>query len=266
MTNGASDGPAPPPPPPPPPPLPAPLESPTAKSPEEDAVEMLSIESLKLKESPSPSTIPIKPPSTYFSVSNSGANSPTWSNGSPRHSPAKSLLQSNGLPNQSVNNNNNNNLARITTSDQQKPSPPIGKVAPVVPGCTFGGGKIAVRIGAYEGETKQPSRLDFLPPAQTAARAAAELPAAKIIPEQVVDGGGPVVSRLQNELAATLQRSNLRKKTEAVRQFAFSSFISIAPLFTTHEKKKNISLFSSSSSSSSIQPLRMQLFSHFAAD
>lgn len=169
---------------------------------------MQSIESFKLKETPSP-LIP-KPPSTYFSLGNStGASSPTSSAGSPRHNLSPAKQQLNGLAaNQSVNSNIANQIAI-----DQKRSSPIAKVAPpVVPMSTFGPGKVAVRIGAYEGETKQPSRLDFLP--QPPPRAP-ELPTAKPVAEDVVDA--PVVSRLQNELAATLQRSNLRKKTEGVR-------------------------------------------------
>lgn len=68
-------------------------------------------------------------------------------------------------------------------------------------------GKVAIRIGAYEGEAKQPSKLDFLSQQTRADRNGTDELA-----------NGPVVSRLQNELAATLQRSNLRRKTDGVSE------------------------------------------------
>ena len=218
---------------PPPPPLPLPSHSPTAKSPE-DAVEMQSIESFKLKESPSP-LIP-KPPSTYFSLTSSTISSPTSSAGSPRHTLSPSKTQFNGTASQSVNINNGDQ----TVVDQKRSSPMI-KLAPipppVVPMSTFGPGKVAVRIGAYEGEAKPPSRLDFLP--QPPPRAPE--PPAKVITEEVVDA--PVVSRLQNELAATLQRSNLRRKTEGVRNSNFFREFSIFLLDLTQSGQAYIIFF-----------------------
>lgn len=64
-------------------------------------------------------------------------------------------------------------------------------------------GKVAIRISAYEGESKQPSRLEFLPQQQRTAN-------------DEIAKSEPVASRLQNELVATLQRSNLRRKTDEV--------------------------------------------------
>lgn len=73
-------------------------------------------------------------------------------------------------------------------------------------------GKVAIRIGAYEGEAKQPSKLDFLSQQSRADRNGTDELA-----------NGPVVSRLQNELAATLQRSNLRRKTDGVSGLILST-------------------------------------------
>ncbi|XP_014476846.1 PREDICTED: uncharacterized protein LOC106745604 isoform X2 [Dinoponera quadriceps] len=174
-----------------PPPAP-PLPLPSKNRVNDDLVEMQSIESFKLKETPS--TVP-KPPPTYFPVSNPPAN------GSPRHSGivggSKPAAMSNGK-----------DAATSPVAELAKTSP--SSVAPingVQPAKSTVGGKVAIRIGAYEGETKQPSRLEFLSQ-QTRDKNGTE----------DASSNGPVVSRLQNELAATLQRSNLRRKTEGENQ------------------------------------------------
>lgn len=162
---------------------------------------MQSIESFKLKNSPS-SVIP-KPPSTYFLITPNTSPSTTPTNGSPRHPIPPIKPNMNGNINKEISNNqvpimekksvtkidNNNSQSSVTVSSQA--------------------GKIAVKIGTYEGELKQPSRLDFLPQGKTVIDSPKP-----VILEEV--SNGPVVSRLQNELAATLQRSNLKKKTEEV--------------------------------------------------
>lgn len=183
--------PIPPAPPAPPAPPPLPLVAKTKSN--EDAVEMQSIESFKLKETPNP-VIP-KPPPTYFPLQNATATT----NGSPRHTAAGNKPQVNGKD--------------AATSPVLEVSKPI-----VPPAATNGqvpkpaAGKVAIRIGAYEGEAKQPSKLDFLSQQARSERngSSSEL------------ANGPVVSRLQNELAATLQRSNLRRKTDGVGYFGFA--------------------------------------------
>lgn len=179
------------PPAPPAPPAPPPLPLlPRTKS-NEDSVEMQSIESFKLKETPNP-VIP-KPPPTYFPMQ----NSTTTTNGSPRHTAAATKPQVNGKePSTSP--------VIETTKSAVPPPPPLVAVAqPQV--AKPAAGKVAIRIGAYEGEAKQPSKLDFLSQQPRADRNGTNELA-----------NGPVVSRLQNELAATLQRSNLRRKTDGV--------------------------------------------------
>lgn len=159
-----------------PPPAPPPFPSKSRGT--DDLVEMQSIESFKLKETPN--TVP-KPPPTYFPVSNA----------SPRHSGGSKPPVSNGK-----------DAATSPVAELAKTSPTNGAQSAK----TSVGGKVAIRIGAYEGETKQPSRLEFLSQQ------------ARDKNDKVDDASsnGPVVSRLQNELAATLQRSNLRRKTEGV--------------------------------------------------
>lgn len=167
----------------PPPPAPPPLPLTAKTKNPEDSVEMQSIESFKLKETPNP-VIP-KPPPTYFPVPNT---TPT-SNGSPRHVGPVVKPQVNG-------------------KEQSSPVLEPGKTVPSPTGTGKPGtGKVAIRIGAYEGEAKQPSRLDFLSQQPRSDKNAGEELA-----------NGPVVSRLQNELAATLQRSNLRRKTDGESQ------------------------------------------------
>ncbi|XP_063991869.1 uncharacterized protein LOC135170204 isoform X1 [Diachasmimorpha longicaudata] len=175
-----------------PPPPPLPLPGSPMKSVEE-AVEMQSIESFKLKETPSP-VIP-KPPPTYFSASANSSPTTTPTNGSPRHAPVVKQSQLNGNKD-SVNNKCQVPMEKKNFVKIQNSNGPIAANT---------GGKVAVRIGSYEGETKQPSRLEFLPQGRSTTDGGKPV-------EEV--NNGPVVSRLQNELAATLQRSNLRKKTD----------------------------------------------------
>jgi hypothetical protein len=136
------------------------------KSSNDEAVEMQSIESFKLKESPLVH-VP-KPPSTYF----------------PSSSPGK--LES--------------ECARKNGTTTPRPS-----AICVSQGAAKVVSKVAIRIGTYEGEAKQPSRLGFL-------NHAAETKSTSERPS-------PVASRLQNELVATLQRSNLKKNIEGVSCF-----------------------------------------------
>ncbi|XP_072746765.1 uncharacterized protein [Anoplolepis gracilipes] len=159
-----------------PPPAPPPLPLPSKNRGSDDSVEMQSIESFKLKEAPN--TIP-KPPPTYFPASN----------GSPHHTGSKVPKDAATSP---VAELAKTSLSSVSTTDGAQVSKSLT------------GSKVAVRIGAYEGETKQPSRLEFLPQQSCRDRNGA------------VDetANSPVVSRLQNELVATLQRSNLRRKTE----------------------------------------------------
>ncbi|XP_025158416.1 uncharacterized protein LOC105188272 isoform X2 [Harpegnathos saltator] len=179
---------------PPPPPAPPPLPLPSKSRGNDDSVEMQSIESFKLKETPS--TVP-KPPPTYFPVS-----SPSLApNGSPRHNAT-------GGNKPSVANGKDaatSPVAELAKSSPASVSPTNGAQAAAKSSV---GGKVAIRIGAYEGETKQPSRLEFLSQQTRDKNGADDASAAN----------GPVVSRLQNELAATLQRSNLRRKTEGENQ------------------------------------------------
>lgn len=163
---------------PPPAPPPLPLLSKSRNS--DDSVEMQSIESFKLKETPN--TVP-KPPPTYFPVTSSMS-------GSPRHIGTGSKVPQDAATSP---------VAELAKNSSASVSPTNGA-------SKLSGGKVAIRIGAYEGETKQPSRLEFLPqqPGRDKNGVADE------------PDNGPVVSRLQNELAATLQRSNLRRKTEGV--------------------------------------------------
>nr|XP_012218052.1 PREDICTED: uncharacterized protein LOC105669585 isoform X1 [Linepithema humile] len=168
------------------PPAPPPLPLPSKNRSNDDAVEMQSIESFKLKETPS--TVP-KPPPTYFPVT-----SPS-STGSPRHIGASKIASGKDVATSPV-----AELAKTPSSVS-----PTNSVQP----SRQSGGKVAIRIGAYEGETKQPSRLEFL--AQQSGREKSSVADAET-------ANGPVVSRLQNELVATLQRSNLRRKTEGENQ------------------------------------------------
>lgn len=167
-----------------PPPMPPPLPLPSKNRGNDDSVEMQSIESFKLKEAPN--TVP-KPPPTYFPVTNPA------SNGSPHHIGTGSKVPKDAATSP---------VAELAKTSLASVSPTNG--AQVSKSLT--GSKVAVRIGAYEGETKQPSRLEFLPQQPSRDR------------NGVVDeaANSPVVSRLQNELVATLQRSNLRRKTEGV--------------------------------------------------
>ncbi|XP_012522443.1 uncharacterized protein LOC105828589 isoform X2 [Monomorium pharaonis] len=176
-----------------PPPAP-PLPFPSKNRNTDESVEMQSIESFKLKETPN--TVP-KPPPTYFPVT-----SPSSTSGSPRHVGTGSKVPKDAATSP---------VAELAKSMSASVSPTNGPQSSKLPG-----GKVAIRIGSYEGETKQPSRLEFLPqqPGRDKNGIADET------------DNGPVVSRLQNELAATLQRSNLRKKTEGENQ---------SPVKTIHE-------------------------------
>lgn len=196
-------------PPPPAPPLPLPAKTSTS----EDSVEMQSIESFKLKDTPNP-VIP-KPPPTYFPLSNSSSTSTV--NGSPRHvatstgtkTQAKDKEQSTSPSNEITKTTTGNGVSSNgTTAGGPTPKAPAGKVA--------------IRIGAYEGEAKQPSKLDFLAQQSRVEKSGSD------------ESNGPVVSRLQNELAATLQRSNLRRKTEGDNQATTKS---IPENTTTSEKE-----------------------------
>ncbi|XP_046432035.1 uncharacterized protein LOC124185374 [Neodiprion fabricii] len=171
--------------PPPPPPRGVTAQKPKTNA-SDDAVEMQSIESFKLKEPQSVATP--KPPSTYFPASRDESDSSTRRTGSPTGSGDTKKQQQPTVP--------------------MAPSMPNGAAAPV--NTVVGKGKVAIRIGAYSGEAKAPSKLDFLggqPPTGTPT----PTPIAKGV--ETTDSA-PVASRLQNELAATLQRSNLRKKTD----------------------------------------------------
>ena len=147
---------------------------------------MQSIESFKLKETPNP-VIP-KPPPTYFPIQN---NSTATSNGSPRH----------GTGNKPQVNGKESSPSPVSETTKAAVSPAVANAQNLKPAA----GKVAIRIGAYEGEAKQPSKLDFLSQQSRSDRNGTDELA-----------NGPVVSRLQNELAATLQRSNLRRKTDGV--------------------------------------------------
>lgn len=149
-------------------------------------MEMQSIESFKLKEAPNP-VIP-KPPPTYFPIQN---NSTVTSNGSPRH----------GTGNKPQVNGKETSPSPVPEMTKAAVSPAAANTPNLKPAP----GKVAIRIGAYEGEAKQPSKLDFLSQQSRSDRNGTDELA-----------NGPVVSRLQNELAATLQRSNLRRKTDGV--------------------------------------------------
>lgn len=153
-------------------------------------MEMQSIESFKLKETPNP-VIP-KPPPTYFPIQNSTS---ATSNGSPRHNGTGNKPQVNGkeISTSPVTEMTKSNMPTAAAVNAQTLKPASGKVA--------------IRIGAYEGEAKQPSKLDFLSQQSRNDRNGTDELA-----------NGPVVSRLQNELAATLQRSNLRRKTDGETQ------------------------------------------------
>ncbi|XP_046817844.1 uncharacterized protein LOC124423754 isoform X1 [Vespa crabro] len=176
--------------PPPAPPLPFPTKTTTS----EDSVEMQSIESFKLKDTPNP-VIP-KPPPTYFPLSNSSS---PGSNGSPRHAATGNKTQVIKEKDQSTSPANETNKNSTTNNNAVSPNGTAGPPKPTV-------GKVAIRIGAYEGEAKQPAKLDFLAQQPRTEKNGTE------------EANGPVVSRLQNELAATLQRSNLRRKTEGENQ------------------------------------------------
>lgn len=156
---------------------------------------MQSIESFKLKEPQSVGTP--KPPSTYFPASREDGSQETGARrtGSPTvgvigvgkkvPTPVPGVVNGSAIP---------------------PPPPPANSVV--------GKGKIAIRIGAYSGEAKPPSKLDFL---GSQAPAVTPTPApAPVLKGADVNDSAPVTSRLQNELAATLQRSNLRKKTDGV--------------------------------------------------
>ncbi|XP_043491665.1 myb-like protein I isoform X2 [Polistes fuscatus] len=216
----------PPAPPPAPPAPPLPLPTKTGATNNEDSVEMQSIESFKLKESPNP-VIP-KPPPTYFPLSNS--SSPA-SNGSPRHVvPAgnkttnqvikeKDHHQSTNPPNEANKNSTTTTTTTTTTTNNNNTNTNTNTSNAISPNGNTGGvpkpavGKVAIRIGAYEGEAKQPAKLDFLAQQPRTEKNGTE------------EANGPVVSRLQNELAATLQRSNLRKKTEGENQTTAKSIL-----------------------------------------
>ncbi|XP_001605090.2 lysine-specific demethylase 6B isoform X1 [Nasonia vitripennis] len=92
---------------------------------------------------------------------------------------------------------NNKNVTTMTLKPKPKPKPNVTITSAAGPGKSVS--KVAIRIGTYnEIDSKQPSRLGFLSQEAT----------------PTVNGKTGVASRLHNELAATLQRSNLRKKTE----------------------------------------------------
>jgi len=165
--------------PPPAPPLPLPSKNQNS----DDSVEMQSIESFKLKETPN--TVP-KPPPTYFPVT-----SPSSTNNSPRHVGTASKIPKD-IATSPVAELAKNSAAPVSPINSAQPS-------------KLPSGKVAIRIGSYEGETKQPSRLEFLPQQPSRDKNGVD-----------ESDNSPVVSRLQNELAATLQRSNLRRKTEGV--------------------------------------------------
>ncbi|XP_015187881.1 PREDICTED: uncharacterized protein LOC107072449 isoform X2 [Polistes dominula] len=211
----------PPPPAPPAPPLPLPTKTGTTNN--EDSVEMQSIESFKLKESPNP-IIP-KPPPTYFPLTNS--STPATNGGSPRHNPignktTNQIIKDKDHHQQSASPINETNKNSITTTTTTATTTITNTTATtttttttnnvISPNGNTGGvpkpavGKVAIRIGAYEGEAKQPAKLDFLAQQPRTEKNGTE------------EANGPVVSRLQNELAATLQRSNLRRKTEGENQ------------------------------------------------
>lgn len=173
---------------------------------------MQSIESFKLKETPNP-VIP-KPPPTYFPLQNAAVTT----NGSPRHTgtgngAGTGTGNSGGNGPGNSTGNGTGNKPQVNGKDTTSPVSEIPK-PPVVPSAAMNGqipkpaaGKVAIRIGAYEGEAKQPSKLDFL---------SQQTRPEKNGTNEIANG--PVVSRLQNELAATLQRSNLRRKTDGEGQ------------------------------------------------
>ncbi|KAK2584755.1 hypothetical protein KPH14_007082 [Odynerus spinipes] len=208
--NTTNSAPIPPPPAPPAPPLPVVTKAATS----EDSVEMQSIESFKLKDAPNP-VIP-KPPPTYFPLSNSSSTSTI--NGSPRHVAAGTAAKTQ-VKEKEQSTSPSTETAKIVTGNGVSPNGTVAggptAKAPV--------GKVAIRIGAYEGEAKQPAKLDFL---------AQQPRVEKSVNDET---NGPVVSRLQNELAATLQRSNLRRKTEGDNQTTTAK--SIPENTTTSEKE-----------------------------
>ena len=86
-------------------------------------------------------------------------------------------------------------------------------------------GRVALTISAYEGEPRTPTRLDFLP----SPRSSRQLSRSSSKASSSTDGGGTATptptpvepeppiqigSRLQDELVATLKRSNLREKND----------------------------------------------------
>ncbi|XP_053974985.1 uncharacterized protein LOC128874347 isoform X1 [Hylaeus volcanicus] len=190
------------PPTPPAPPAPPPLPLLSKSKSNEESVEMQSIESFKLKETPNP-VIP-KPPSTYFPMQNSTMTV----NGSPRHTGTGNKPVANGKePSMSP-------VSEMSKSTVPPPPPPAMNAQIAKPT----GGKVAIRIGAYEGEAKPPSKLEFLSQQNRVDRNGTNELA-----------NGPVVSRLQNELAATLERSNLRRKTEGEPQAGIKPIPENAP-------------------------------------
>lgn len=153
-----------------------------------------------------------KPPPTYFPLSNSSSTSTV--NGSPRHVGTAAKTQ--GKEKEST--SPSNEATKPTTGNVVSSN---GTAVPGGPTAKAPAGKVAIRIGAYEGEVKQPAKLDFLAQQSRVEKNVAD------------ESNGPVVSRLQNELAATLQRSNLRRKTEGDNQTAKS----IPENTTTNDKE-----------------------------
>ncbi|XP_058794769.1 uncharacterized protein LOC131666271 [Phymastichus coffea] len=72
-------------------------------------------------------------------------------------------------------------------------------------------GRVALTIAAYEGAPRTPTRLDFLPPGRVSRSSSKTSSSTPSTPGEDVDGSRMM---LQNELAATLKRSNLKKLTE----------------------------------------------------
>ncbi|XP_031778147.1 SH3 domain-containing protein 21 isoform X2 [Nasonia vitripennis] len=75
-------------------------------------------------------------------------------------------------------------------------------------------GKVALTIAAYEGESRTPTRLDFLP-SQKLSRSsskASDVTSSLTTTPLEEEAAEHIGSRLQNELVATLKRSNLKKR------------------------------------------------------
>uniref|UniRef100_A0ABD2W901 PDZ domain-containing protein n=1 Tax=Trichogramma kaykai TaxID=54128 RepID=A0ABD2W901_9HYME len=145
---------------------------------DDEAVEMQSIESFKLKESPA--AVP-KPPPTYF---------PAAKDQSKNIKEQKTMAVGTDI-------NSSNGTMTMKPLKPVKPQAVTSVVRSV--------SKVAIRIGSYnENDGKKPGKLSFL--TEKAKQDSAN--------NAVSAAAAPAASRFQNELVATLQRSNLRRQIE----------------------------------------------------